>query len=236
MKFRRPRSGPLRGVAVVALALLVTMAIMFHTSIYSGVSIKTTTILHSETDQPTLVRLWKIARNTDTAEEFILEVEKQAKEGEGGGENKSETTSSVKRIESGENQEKTGSDGDSKSRVSGTRNKEEEDHSSEDAKESQSTGTPEELPSSPSSEPSNSDAAVPAVIPRLSKKLAHQHARNNVIIVTWANLHFSDFALNWVAHVREHGITNFLVGAMDQETAEVSLNLLLKVLDFTVNN
>jgi hypothetical protein len=57
-------------------------------------------------------------------------------------------------------------------------------------------------------------------IPRLSKQLAHRYTRNNVIIVTWANLHFSDFVLNWVAHVQRHGITNFLVGAMDEETAE----------------
>jgi hypothetical protein len=56
-------------------------------------------------------------------------------------------------------------------------------------------------------------------IPRLSKHLAHKYSRNNVIIVTWANLHFSDFVLNWVFHVQRHGIQNFLVGAMDEETA-----------------
>lgn len=61
----------------------------------------------------------------------------------------------------------------------------------------------------------------PGPIQPLSRDLAHLHARNNVIIVTWANYHFVDFALNWADHVLSHGIGNFLVGAMDAETAEV---------------
>jgi hypothetical protein len=35
-------------------------------------------------------------------------------------------------------------------------------------------------------------------VPLLSKTLAHQHARDGIIIVTWANYHFFDFVLNWV--------------------------------------
>jgi hypothetical protein len=35
--------------------------------------------------------------------------------------------------------------------------------------------------------------------------------------VTWANAHYSDFVLNWVAHVREAGINGYLVGAMDDQ-------------------
>ncbi|CAK0784493.1 hypothetical protein CVIRNUC_007697 [Coccomyxa viridis] len=34
-------------------------------------------------------------------------------------------------------------------------------------------------------------------------------------MVTWANLHYLDFVLNWVDHVRACGIKAFLVGAMD---------------------
>eukprot|EP00887_Chlorella_sp_A99_P003129 scaffold9.g3129.t1 len=60
-----------------------------------------------------------------------------------------------------------------------------------------------------------------AQVPRLTKQLAQKYAKNNIIIVTWANFHFSDFVVNWVKHVKSHGITNYLVGAMDVETAEV---------------
>ena len=63
--------------------------------------------------------------------------------------------------------------------------------------------------------------AAPGSIPRLSRELAHERARDGVIVVTWANLAFSDFVLNWAAAVQRQGIDNYLVGAMDQETAEV---------------
>ena len=36
-----------------------------------------------------------------------------------------------------------------------------------------------------------------------------------------ANWHFHDFVANWVHHVAAHGITNYLVGAMDVETGQV---------------
>ena len=60
-------------------------------------------------------------------------------------------------------------------------------------------------------------------VPALSKALAHKHSRDSIIIVTWANFHFFDFVLNWVHHMREHRITNYLVGAMDAETGQVRL-------------
>lgn len=40
-------------------------------------------------------------------------------------------------------------------------------------------------------------------------------APSGPVLVTWANLHYLDFVLNWVAHVRALGIRAYLVGAMD---------------------
>lgn len=63
-------------------------------------------------------------------------------------------------------------------------------------------------------------AVKKGVVPRLSRELAHGYARDGIIIVTWANFHFLDFTLNWVHHMQVHGITNYLVGAMDKETGQ----------------
>ena len=41
------------------------------------------------------------------------------------------------------------------------------------------------------------------------------------VLVTWANLHYLDFVLNWVAHVRALGIGAYLVGAMDDGILKV---------------
>ena len=61
-------------------------------------------------------------------------------------------------------------------------------------------------------------------VPRLTKDLVQQHASEaGIIIVTWANLHFTDFVLNWVHHLDSIGVTAYLVGAMDAETAHVGL-------------
>jgi hypothetical protein len=60
-----------------------------------------------------------------------------------------------------------------------------------------------------------------AVVPLLSRDLARKHQRDGIIIVTWANFHFFDFVLNWVHHMEQHGISNYLVGAMDAETGQV---------------
>eukprot|EP00192_Tetraselmis_astigmatica_P008881 CAMPEP_0117652350 /NCGR_PEP_ID=MMETSP0804-20121206/2579_1 /TAXON_ID=1074897 /ORGANISM="Tetraselmis astigmatica, Strain CCMP880" /LENGTH=607 /DNA_ID=CAMNT_0005458389 /DNA_START=187 /DNA_END=2010 /DNA_ORIENTATION=+ len=53
--------------------------------------------------------------------------------------------------------------------------------------------------------------------PALTKELAQSVAHENVIIVTWANDHFADFVMNWVHHIKAHGISNYLVGAMDHD-------------------
>ena len=58
-------------------------------------------------------------------------------------------------------------------------------------------------------------------VPQLSRALAHKHARDGIVIVTWANSHFYDFVLNWVHHMRVHDISNYMVGAMDDDIGQV---------------
>lgn len=41
------------------------------------------------------------------------------------------------------------------------------------------------------------------------------------VMVTWANFHYLDFVLNWVAHVSKLGVKP-LVGAMDDKILQVS--------------
>uniref|UniRef100_A0A061QQR3 Glycosyltransferase n=1 Tax=Tetraselmis sp. GSL018 TaxID=582737 RepID=A0A061QQR3_9CHLO len=74
----------------------------------------------------------------------------------------------------------------------------------------------------PSARPSIGTALTPsqpavASPPKLTEGLARSIARDNIIIVTWANDHFSDFVFNWVHHIQKHGIANYLVGAMDRK-------------------
>ena len=40
----------------------------------------------------------------------------------------------------------------------------------------------------------------------LTRELAHKHARENVIIVTWTNFHFYDFVENWAVHLSNHRV------------------------------
>ena len=46
-------------------------------------------------------------------------------------------------------------------------------------------------------------------------------AKDNVVMVTWANLHYLDFVLNWVAHLQRADVSTFLVGAMDDALLQV---------------
>jgi len=39
--------------------------------------------------------------------------------------------------------------------------------------------------------------------------------QDGYLMVTWANEHYLDFTVSWVANVRKQGITGYLVGAMD---------------------
>jgi hypothetical protein len=40
---------------------------------------------------------------------------------------------------------------------------------------------------------------------QLSKDLAVAHAKDNIILVTWTNLHFLDFVENWITHLLKLG-------------------------------
>ena len=51
----------------------------------------------------------------------------------------------------------------------------------------------------------------------LSPELIREVAVSNRVIVTWANLHYLDFVLNWYYHLTRTCATNVLVGAMDDE-------------------
>ena len=44
---------------------------------------------------------------------------------------------------------------------------------------------------------------------------------HSTIMVTWANFHYKDFVMNWVDHVRNVGVSAYLVGAMDDKLLEV---------------
>ena len=43
--------------------------------------------------------------------------------------------------------------------------------------------------------------------PPLTKELAHEHAHDGMIFVTWTNLPFVDFVQNWIALLQTSGVT-----------------------------
>lgn len=45
----------------------------------------------------------------------------------------------------------------------------------------------------------------------------HRIAKDGYLFVTWANNHYTDFALSWVHHMKMNNITNYMVGAMDDD-------------------
>ena len=55
---------------------------------------------------------------------------------------------------------------------------------------------------------------------QLTEELVGRYAEDNVVMVTWANHHYHDFVRNWVRNVRNCGVRNFMVGAMDNELLE----------------
>mmetsp|Transcript_24594 Transcript_24594/g.84113 ORF Transcript_24594/g.84113 Transcript_24594/m.84113 type:complete len:693 (+) Transcript_24594:292-2370(+) len=109
-----------------------------------------------------------------------------------------------------------------------------EEHAKEPAKEppakekEEPPATDEEDP--PAKEAKEPPAKEPApVVPGvyngpdghpLTKELVASHAKDNLVMVTWANDHYYDFACNWVKSLRDIGVDNYLVGAMDDELLE----------------
>jgi hypothetical protein len=45
----------------------------------------------------------------------------------------------------------------------------------------------------------------------------HRLAKDGYLFVTWANHHYTDFAMSWVKRLQGLGMTNFMVGAMDDD-------------------
>lgn len=45
----------------------------------------------------------------------------------------------------------------------------------------------------------------------------HRLAKDGYLFVTWANHHYTDFAMSWVTRLRALNLTNFIVGAMDDD-------------------
>ncbi|CAM6083868.1 unnamed protein product [Calypogeia fissa] len=54
----------------------------------------------------------------------------------------------------------------------------------------------------------------------LRKEMVEFRAEKNIIVVTFANHAFLDFALSWVKSLTDCGVTNLLVGAMDTQLLE----------------
>lgn len=52
---------------------------------------------------------------------------------------------------------------------------------------------------------------------RRHREEVHRIAKDGYLFVTWANHHYTDFAMSWVQHLRALNVTNFLVGAMDAD-------------------
>ena len=52
---------------------------------------------------------------------------------------------------------------------------------------------------------------------QLTAELVDHYAEDNVVMVTWANNQYYEFVSYWVRNVRKCGVSNFMVGAMDNE-------------------
>lgn len=56
--------------------------------------------------------------------------------------------------------------------------------------------------------------AVHVLLPRDN---VHRLAKDGYLFVTWANHHYTDFAMSWVQRLRALNLTNYMVGAMDED-------------------
>ncbi|GAX79191.1 hypothetical protein CEUSTIGMA_g6631.t1 [Chlamydomonas eustigma] len=53
-----------------------------------------------------------------------------------------------------------------------------------------------------------------------TKEMVQSIQQDGFLVVTWANWHYQDFVMTWVAHVQKVGITGYIVGAMDDQLLE----------------
>ncbi len=58
-------------------------------------------------------------------------------------------------------------------------------------------------------------AASPSPL-RPPRDFVQSLAQDGYVVVTWANHHYTDFAMSWVYHVQQCGIKGYIVGAMDE--------------------
>ena len=84
------------------------------------------------------------------------------------------------------------------------------------------TPTDAEDQPSPSSKNSDDDDVLSTGI---TKGLVRRTAVDGVVFVTWANNHYRDFARFWTSRLKSLGLTNFMVGAMDDELHEYMKSL-----------
>lgn len=47
-------------------------------------------------------------------------------------------------------------------------------------------------------------------------------APEGILILTWANHHYLDFAMNWVGHLQLMGVSAYLIGALDNQLLQVT--------------
>ncbi|RZB60543.1 Arabinosyltransferase isoform B [Glycine soja] len=83
-----------------------------------------------------------------------------------------------------------------------------------------SPGSQNEWPTSIWDDPPPNKKMPPLEDFRLTKKLVQQRVKDNAVIVTFGNYAFMDFILTWVKQLRDLGVSNFLVGAMDTKLVE----------------
>ncbi len=52
---------------------------------------------------------------------------------------------------------------------------------------------------------------------KLTRELVNRYAKDNFVTVSFGNLHYMGFIENWVRHLEELNVTNYIVGAMDDD-------------------
>jgi hypothetical protein len=51
----------------------------------------------------------------------------------------------------------------------------------------------------------------------VGRENVHKLAKDGYLFVTFANHHYTDFAMSWVNRLKLLGLSNYLVGAMDDD-------------------
>mmetsp|Transcript_17364 Transcript_17364/g.37489 ORF Transcript_17364/g.37489 Transcript_17364/m.37489 type:complete len:686 (-) Transcript_17364:496-2553(-) len=58
-----------------------------------------------------------------------------------------------------------------------------------------------------------------------TREMVQKIQQDGYLVVTWANFHYQDFVRTWVAHVKNVGITGYIVGAMDDELLKMLIDM-----------